>query len=62
MVFIHQYLVNLDRTILRICYNPQLEESGTLILQGQLINHQGIDLKPLLKSKGSCYLEYLKQK
>ncbi|CAD8188070.1 unnamed protein product [Paramecium octaurelia] len=54
--------VNPDRTILRICQNPLLEASGTLILQGQFINHQGKDLKPLFKSKGSCFLEDLKQK
>ncbi|CAK82618.1 unnamed protein product (macronuclear) [Paramecium tetraurelia] len=54
--------INSDRTIHRICQNPQLEASGTLILKGQFINHQGIDLKPLLKSKGSCFIEVLKQK
>ncbi|CAD8215229.1 unnamed protein product [Paramecium octaurelia] len=53
--------VNHDRTILRICQNPLLEASGTLILQGQFINHQGKDLKPLFKSKGCCFLEDLKQ-
>ncbi|CAD8045129.1 unnamed protein product [Paramecium primaurelia] len=51
-----------DRTILRICQNPLLEASGTLILQGEFINHQGKDLKPLFKSKGCCFLEDLKQK
>ncbi|CAD8101505.1 unnamed protein product [Paramecium primaurelia] len=51
-----------DRTILRICQNPQLEARGTLILQGEFMNHQGKDLKPLFKSKGSCFLEDLKQK
>ncbi|CAK89259.1 unnamed protein product, partial (macronuclear) [Paramecium tetraurelia] len=40
-------------TILRICQNPLFQASGTLILQGQFINHQGIDLKPLCKPKGS---------
>ncbi|CAD8208671.1 unnamed protein product [Paramecium octaurelia] len=63
MVFIiNYYLVNPDRTILRICQNPWLEASGTLILQGQFMNYQGIDLKPLFKSIGSCFLEDLKQK
>ncbi|CAD8196118.1 unnamed protein product [Paramecium octaurelia] len=63
MVFIiNYYLVNPDRTILRICQNPQLEASGTLILQGYFINYSGIDLKPLFKSKGSFFLEDLKQK
>ncbi|CAD8167197.1 unnamed protein product [Paramecium pentaurelia] len=51
-----------DRTILRICQNPLLEASGTLILKGEFISHQGKDLKPLFKSKGSCFLEDLKQK
>ncbi|CAD8144978.1 unnamed protein product [Paramecium octaurelia] len=54
--------VNTDRTILRICQNPWLEASGTLILQGQFMNYQGIDLKPLFKTKGSCFLEDLKHK
>ncbi|CAD8141537.1 unnamed protein product [Paramecium octaurelia] len=54
--------VNPDLTILRICQNPLFEASGTLILQGQFINHQGKDLKPLFKSKGSFFLEDLKQK
>ncbi|CAD8215459.1 unnamed protein product [Paramecium octaurelia] len=49
-------------TILVICQNPWLEASGTLILQGQFINYQGIDLKPLFKSKGNCFLENLQQK
>ncbi|CAD8182785.1 unnamed protein product [Paramecium octaurelia] len=31
--------VNPDRKIHGICQNPLLEASGTLILQGQLINH-----------------------
>ncbi|CAK83124.1 unnamed protein product (macronuclear) [Paramecium tetraurelia] len=53
--------VNPDPTILRICQNPLFEASGTLILQGQFINHQGIDLKSLFKSKGRCILEDLKQ-
>ncbi|CAD8138691.1 unnamed protein product [Paramecium octaurelia] len=53
--------VNPDLTILRICQNPILEASGTLILQGQFINHQGKDLKPLFNSKGSCFLQDLKQ-
>ncbi|CAK70482.1 unnamed protein product (macronuclear) [Paramecium tetraurelia] len=53
--------VNPDLTILRICQNPQLEAQGTLILQGQFINHQGEDLKSLFKSKGSFFLEDLKQ-
>ncbi|CAD8193556.1 unnamed protein product [Paramecium octaurelia] len=44
-----------------ILINPWLEASGTLILQGQFMNYQGIDLKPLFKSKGSCFLEDLKQ-
>ncbi|CAD8189841.1 unnamed protein product [Paramecium pentaurelia] len=39
-----------------------LEAQGALILQGEFINHQGKDLKPLFKSKGSCFLEDLKQK
>ncbi|CAD8201212.1 unnamed protein product [Paramecium octaurelia] len=56
------FLVNPYCTILVICQNPWLEASGTLILQGQFINYQGIDLKPLFKSKGSCFLEDLKQK
>ncbi|CAD8062171.1 unnamed protein product [Paramecium primaurelia] len=51
-----------DRTILRICQNPLLEARGTLILQGEFMNHQGKDLKPLFKSKGTCFLEDLKQK
>ncbi|CAD8215601.1 unnamed protein product [Paramecium octaurelia] len=54
--------VNPYCTILKICQIPLLEASGTLILQGQFINHQGKDLKPLFKSKGSCFLEDLKQK
>ncbi|CAD8092502.1 unnamed protein product [Paramecium primaurelia] len=54
--------VNPDRTILRICQNPVLEASGTLIMQGELIDHQGKNLKPLFKSKGSCFLEDLQQK
>ncbi|CAD8192316.1 unnamed protein product [Paramecium octaurelia] len=62
VLIINYYLVNPDLTILRICQNPILEASGTLILQGQFINHQGKDLKPLFKSKGSCFLEDLKQK
>ncbi|CAD8214948.1 unnamed protein product [Paramecium pentaurelia] len=49
--------VDPDHTILRICQNPLLEASGTLILQGEFIKHQGKDLKPLLKSKGSYILE-----
>ncbi|CAD8164347.1 unnamed protein product [Paramecium octaurelia] len=58
MVFIiNYYLANPDCTILRICQNPNLEASGTLILQGQFVNYQGIDLKPLFKTKGSCFLE-----
>ncbi|CAD8215584.1 unnamed protein product [Paramecium octaurelia] len=48
-------------TILRISQNPLFQAPGTLILQGQFINYQGIDLKPLFKSKGSCFLENLKQ-
>ncbi|CAD8215141.1 unnamed protein product [Paramecium octaurelia] len=54
--------VNPYCTILRICQNPLFQASGTLILQGQFMNYQGIDLKPLFKSKGSCFLEDLKQK
>ncbi|CAD8193977.1 unnamed protein product [Paramecium octaurelia] len=54
--------VNPDRTILRICQNPILEASGTLILKGQFVNYQGIDLKPLFKTKGSFFFEDLKQK
>ncbi|CAK83655.1 unnamed protein product, partial (macronuclear) [Paramecium tetraurelia] len=54
--------VNPDCTILRICQNPLFEASGTPILQGQFINHQGIDLRPLLQSKGSCFLKDLQQK
>ncbi|CAD8208998.1 unnamed protein product [Paramecium pentaurelia] len=54
--------VNPDRTILRIYQNPLFETSSTLIFQGEFINHQGLDLKPLFKSKGSCFLEVLQQK
>ncbi|CAD8186355.1 unnamed protein product [Paramecium octaurelia] len=53
--------VNPYCTILRICSNPLFQASGTLILKGQFMNYQGIDLKPLFKSKGSCFLEDLKQ-
>ncbi|CAD8215140.1 unnamed protein product [Paramecium octaurelia] len=49
-------------TILKICQIPLLEASGTLILQGKFINHQGKDLKPLFKSKESFFLENLMQK
>ncbi|CAD8183825.1 unnamed protein product [Paramecium octaurelia] len=52
--------VNPYCTILKICQNPLFEASGTLILQGQFMNYQGIDLKPLFKSMGSCFLEDLK--
>ncbi|CAD8132600.1 unnamed protein product [Paramecium octaurelia] len=63
MVFlINYYLVNPHYTILRISQNPYLEAQGTLILQGQYISHQGEDLKPLFKSRGSFFLEDLKQK
>ncbi|CAD8214568.1 unnamed protein product [Paramecium octaurelia] len=54
--------VNPDLTILKICQNPLFEASGTLILQGKFINHQGNDLKPQFKSKGICFLEDFKQK
>ncbi|CAD8095509.1 unnamed protein product [Paramecium primaurelia] len=60
--FIYYYLVNPDCIILRICQNPLLEASCTLILQGEFINHQGKNLKPLFKSKGSCFLEDLQKK
>ncbi|CAD8213446.1 unnamed protein product [Paramecium octaurelia] len=44
-------------TILRISQNPNLETQGALILKGEFINSQGVDLRQLLKSKGSCILE-----
>ncbi|CAD8172240.1 unnamed protein product [Paramecium octaurelia] len=56
------YLVNPYCTILRISQNPLFQASGTLIFQGQYMSYQGIDLKPLFKSIGSCFLEDLKQK
>ncbi|CAD8179780.1 unnamed protein product [Paramecium octaurelia] len=37
--------VNPYCTILRICQNPLFQASGTLILQGQFMNYEGIDLK-----------------
>ncbi|CAD8055118.1 unnamed protein product [Paramecium primaurelia] len=61
MIFvIYYYLFEPDRTILRICQNPLLEAQGTLILQGEFINHQGKYLKPFFKSKGGCLLETIK--
>ncbi|CAK68192.1 unnamed protein product (macronuclear) [Paramecium tetraurelia] len=42
-------------TILRISQNPNLEIQGALILKGEFINSQGVDLRQLLKSKG-CYI------
>ncbi|CAD8167829.1 unnamed protein product [Paramecium pentaurelia] len=39
-----------------------LKASDTHILQGEFINHQGKDLKPLFKSKGSCFLKDLQKK
>ncbi|CAD8158478.1 unnamed protein product [Paramecium pentaurelia] len=48
--------------ILVISQELILEAQDTLILQGEFMNHQGKDLKPLFKFKGSCFLEDLKQK
>ncbi|CAK72861.1 unnamed protein product (macronuclear) [Paramecium tetraurelia] len=44
-------------TILRISQNPNLEAQGTLILKGQFINYQGVDLKSFFKSKGSLIFQ-----
>ncbi|CAD8144904.1 unnamed protein product [Paramecium pentaurelia] len=49
-------------TILRISQTPLFQAQGALILKGEFINYEGYDLKPLFKSKGSCFLEDLKQK
>ncbi|CAD8154091.1 unnamed protein product [Paramecium octaurelia] len=43
--------------ILRISQNHNLEAKGALILKGEFVNYQGVDLKQLFRSKGSCILE-----
>ncbi|CAD8203771.1 unnamed protein product [Paramecium octaurelia] len=48
---------NSNITILQISQNPTLEAQGALILKGEFINYQGIDLRSQFKSKGSCFLE-----
>ncbi|CAD8214000.1 unnamed protein product [Paramecium pentaurelia] len=49
-------------TTLLISQSTIFQAQGALVLKGELINHQGTDLRPLFKSKGSCFLEDLKQK
>ncbi|CAD8116883.1 unnamed protein product [Paramecium primaurelia] len=48
-------------TTLLISQSAIFQAQGALVLKGEFINHQGTDLRPLLKSKGSCFLEDLKQ-
>ncbi|CAD8048613.1 unnamed protein product [Paramecium primaurelia] len=49
-------------TTLLISQSTIFQVQGALVLKGEFINSQGTDLRPLLKSKGSCILEEFKQK
>ncbi|CAD8089073.1 unnamed protein product [Paramecium primaurelia] len=49
-------------TTLLISQSAIFQAQGTLILKGEFINHQGKDLKPLFKSKESCFLQDLERK
>ncbi|CAD8176766.1 unnamed protein product [Paramecium pentaurelia] len=55
-------LLSSNITILQISQTKLFQVQGTLIFKGDYINFEGDDLKSLFKSKGSCFLDDLKQK
>ncbi|CAD8215271.1 unnamed protein product [Paramecium octaurelia] len=44
-------------TVLRISQNPNFDAQGALILNGEFVNHQSLNLKSFFKFKGSLILE-----
>ncbi|CAD8118300.1 unnamed protein product [Paramecium primaurelia] len=44
-------------TTLLISQSAIFQAQGALVLEGEFINHQGIDSGPILKSKSSCIME-----